>query len=127
MATLIAAIGGLTAAYGIIGLISPDSIKRFASRFHSRAGWYAGFISRLLFGALLLVAGPACRPDIPWVGWTVRTIGALAIIVAVLVIVLGPAKSLAALDWSLKRPSIFWRGLMLITFLIGGFLVYAGT
>ena len=127
MATVVAAIGGLTAAYGIIGLIRPDSIKRFAGRFHSLAGWYAGLISRLVFGTLLLVAGPACRPDIPWVGWTVRAIGTLAIVVAVLVIVFGPAKSLAMLDRALQRSSTFWRGVMLITFLIGGFLVYAGT
>ena len=80
MATVVAVIGGLTAAYGIIGLICPDSIKRFAGRFHSRAGWYAGFISRLVVGALLLVAGPACRPDMPWVGWTVRAIGAFGIL-----------------------------------------------
>lgn len=58
MAIIVAAIGGVTALYGIIGVINPDAVKQFAGRFRTRSGWYAAIISRLVFGVLFLVAGP---------------------------------------------------------------------
>jgi len=126
MATIVAVIGGITALYGVIGVISPETIKPFAGRFRSRHGWYAAIIIRLVLGVILVIAGPSCRPDTLWIGWTVRGIGALAIVVAIVVSLLGEAQSLAMMDWSLSRPSTFWRGIMLITLLIGEFLLYAG-
>jgi hypothetical protein len=124
MTLVVTVIGVLASLVGLVGAISPDTIRQIAGRFRGAAGRYASAITRLMVGALLVWTGSACRPDMPWVGWTVRGIGVLAIAAALTLLLMGHARFQAILDWSLSRPE-FLRGTSLIALVVGVFLIYA--
>jgi hypothetical protein len=124
MTTVVAVIGVLATLSGLVGVISPDTMKKLGVRFRSPVGIYSAIGIRLIVGALLIWAGPACRPETPWVGWTVRGIGALAVTAAIVLLLLGRARFEALADWSLNQPT-FLRGTSLLALLIGLFLIYA--
>jgi hypothetical protein len=125
MPILVTVIGGLAAVAGLIGVVRPDLMKQLAVRFRTPAGMYAAIGIRIVVGALLVWAGPACRPETPWVGWTVRAIGLLAIVVALGLLLSGRARFEALAEWSLGRPA-FLRGTSVIALAVGAFLIYAG-
>jgi hypothetical protein len=124
MTAVVAVIGVLAILSGLIGVLSPDTMKQLGVRFRSPAGIYAAIGARLIAGSLLIWAGPACRPDKPWVGWTVRGIGVLAVAVAIVLLLLGRARFEAFADWCLNRPA-FLRGSSLVALVVGLFLIYA--
>jgi hypothetical protein len=124
MTTVVAVVGVLAMLSGLIGVISPDTMKRLGVRFRSPAGIYSAIGIRLIVGGLLIWAGAACRPETPWVGWTVRGIGVLAVTVALVLLLVGRARFEALADWSLNRPAIL-RFTSLVALLVGLFLTYA--
>jgi hypothetical protein len=126
MATVAAIIGVVATVMGIVGVLSPALMRRFAEQFHSPAALYAGQAARILIGILLIVAGSYCRPDSPWVGYVVRVIGVVAIIVAVALIVRGPNRAKNLIDRWTSSSDATVRGTMLIVLLVGGILIYAG-
>jgi hypothetical protein len=127
MAVLVAIIGAAVALLGLVGVASPEAMRRFGSRFRDPPALYAAAAIRMAIGALLFLAGPACRPETPWIGTAVRIFGALLVLAAGVLLIIGPARFRAIIDWSLNQSPAFLRGWSLFAVVIGGLLIYAGS
>jgi hypothetical protein len=120
-------IGALAALVGILGMLSPDAMRRLDARFRSAAALYAAAAARLVVGVLLLFAAPQCRPDTPWVGWVVRFLGVVGIVAAIVMLLVGPGRLRPIVDWWINRPDSLIRGASLFLLAVGSLLLYAGT
>lgn len=127
MTYIVAAIGAIIALLGVTGVFSPAAMKAIATRFRSPAGMYAAVVIRLVMGVLLYWAGPYCRPETPWIGWVVRLVGVLVVVAAVVLLLLGPVRFRATIDWFLGRSPTFQRCWAAMATVFGAFLIYAGT
>jgi hypothetical protein len=122
---LVTVLGALVVAKGIFGLASPARMSSIAEDIITPAALYGVAAMRLAVGAFLLWIGPACRPDKHWVGLAVRAIGVLAILVAIGIVVMGPAQLQDFVTGSSNHLSLV-RGAMLPVLVVGAFLIYAG-
>lgn len=127
MAAIVAIIGGIVLLLGMVGVVSPATMKSIGNYFRTPGSLYVAVSIRVVIGALLIVAGPHCRPDTPWVGLTVRIIGGLVVVAAVTLLFLGSGRFLAMLDWGLSRPPMALRLWAVVAVAMGGFFLYAGT
>lgn len=126
MATVVSAIGGLMALGGLVGLVSPSLLRRISTRFREPPGIHIAVSFRLLMGVLLLAAASSCRPDRHWVAWVVGTFGAIVLLAAVVLLVLGKARFRALVDWATGLPASVLRSTSVVAILMGAFLIWAG-
>jgi hypothetical protein len=126
MAVIVLLIGVLAAIFGLVGVINPNATRYLATRFRGPVGMYTAVVSRITAGSLLIWAGPACHPEMPWIGWSVRLIGAISIAAALCLLLMGLAKYQAFIDWSIRQSPLFLRGVSLAALMVGVFLIYDG-
>jgi hypothetical protein len=126
MAIIVAVIGGVTAALGLTGVLYPQVMRQFAARFRDPPGMYIASAVRLVLGALLIWAGPACRPESPWVGVAVRLFGVLIVVSAGVILLAGAERFRAIIDWSLTKSPGFLRGWSAVAVVLGALLLLAG-
>ena len=108
------------AALGVLGLISPDRLVRFAKLFQSRSGLYSAAAFRLALGlALILAAVSSKAPDV------LRVLGVVLIIAGLATPLLGVERSRKLIAWWAALGSGFVRAWSCIALAIGLLLVYA--
>ena len=121
MSSIIVVFGIAVALLGMISLVRPTGLIRFAeTAWQSSTGFYLAVTVRLVLGAVLIVAAPDCRfPDV------VRILGIVSLIAAAAAVILGHERLRSFVQWWVGRPAGFIRGWSGVVVAFGCFLVYA--
>ncbi|NQT90959.1 MAG: hypothetical protein HQ558_06875 [Candidatus Omnitrophica bacterium] len=120
MVMAVKAIGIVILLIGVVFMIMPKAMRSCMS-FWTR-GWNAllGALINVPLGAFLLYAASECR-----VMWFVATIGIIAIVKGVLIVVLGPARvSKAAVAWTTRKDFVL-RLIAVMPIAFGILLIFA--
>jgi len=121
MSTAVVVVGVAVFVLGALGLVRPTALMRLVDGpWRSRAGLYLAMAVRAALGILLLVAADDTRFP-----WAMRILGAVSLVAAVSLPIIGYARLRAFVDWWLARPAGFVRGWSAVACLFGAFLVYA--
>jgi hypothetical protein len=105
---------------GAWGVFAPGSIFAFISGWSSKTGFWLAVLLRLSFGLALWFAAPDTR-------WPVllRGFGALAIVMAAALPVVGYARFRRVIDWWTSRSHLVMRLWSLVAVAIGGIVLWA--
>lgn len=117
LATVIAA---LVAAMGVVGIAAPSVLLEFAQSLQTPGGLYAAAAIRLIFGAVLVWAASASRMPT-----TLRVIGVVIMLAALVGPLLGVERSQAMLGWFSSRGPLFMRAWASLPLVFGLFIIYA--
>ena len=105
---------------GIWGVLAPARITDFVSRFSSKGGlWFAAGI-RLVLGLALWFAAPQSRAPL-----LLQVLGAVAIIAAVVIPLMGADRFKALVDWWAKLPPGAQRVWSLAAVAFGAVILWA--
>ena len=107
---------------GAWGVFAPGSIFTFISGWSSKNGFWLAVILRLCFGLALWFAAPDTR--LPAL---LRTLGALAIVLAAALPIVGYERFKRIIDWWTKRPPFVMRLWSLLAVAIGGVVLWSLT
>ena len=123
MAIVVAILGLLIAAIGVVGVFNPQVLRALVNNFWLRRyGLPAAVAIRLIVGVLLILAAPSCRFSA-----VVRIFGIATLIAAAGLLLLGKKRLEGLVGWIVSRPSSelrLWAG---VAVALGGFLLYAGS
>lgn len=120
MAVIVSILGILIAVIGVAGLARPQSIVNLIQHWHSSARFWIALLVRAVLGVVLLAVAPECR----WPAF-VQVIGALSILAAAGLLVMGRARLDSLIAWWLDRSDLV-RLAALLTVIFGIVLIYAG-
>jgi hypothetical protein len=121
MSLLVVLFGVLLGVVGVAGLAAAPRVVGGFLRWAPRTRFYVAVGVRLIFGAVLLLGASDCR--FPTV---LLVLGAIALVAALVLAVLGQSRIDAMFQWWLQRPMPILRAWFAAALLFGGFLVYAG-
>jgi hypothetical protein len=121
MGVAIAAIGAVISVLGIAGLAAPTRMSRALDGFKSSPGKIYGWAGvRVLMGLILILgASGTAFPTL------IRFIGAVLVLKAALVPLLGLDRVRALLEWFQTRTPLLIRFLFFLVASFGAFLVWA--
>ena len=120
---LAVAFGFMVATIGAVGLATPSVLLDLGDSLISSTALYVAAVVLAFFGAVLLWVAPASRAP-----KTLRVIGALLILTAVLTPYFGVEQSRAMLDSLLKEGrSMLMRAWAGVAVVLGLFIVHANT
>ena len=120
-ALAVAALGVLIAGVGLGGVFAPRQLIGWVRAVWSKERLWFAVLFRLVIGALLIYAAPACRaPEI------VRVLGVITILAAGALVFLGADRMQRFIEWWCERPSGLIRVWSAVGVVLGGFLIYAG-
>ena len=123
MAIVVAILGLLIAAIGVVGVFNRQVLRALVINFWLRRyGLPAAVAIRLIVGVLLILAAPSCRFSA-----IVRIIGIATLIAAAGLLLLGTKRLAGLVGWVVSRPSSelrLWAGAAVA---FGVFLLYAGS
>jgi hypothetical protein len=114
--------GFMVATIGAVGVATPSVLLELSDSLITSAVLYGAAAVRAFFGAVLLWVAPASRAP-----KTLRVIGALLILAAVLTPFFGVERSRDMLDWLLNQGPMFTRAWSGVAVVLGLFIVYANT
>ena len=121
MLTVIAIFGVLICLGSIFGIIAPgrllDVVRGVMN--HS-AGLYFAVGVRLALGIVLVLAAPASRFPL-----ALQILGVITIIAALSIPFIGRARLMQLVEWFLGMPAAAVRGILVLGFAFGAFLIYA--
>lgn len=107
---------------GAWGVFAPGSIFAFISGWSSKTGFWLAVLLRLSFGLALWFAAPDTRFPI-----LLRALGALAIVMAATLPVIGYARFKRVIEWWTNRSHFVMRMWSLLAVLIGGVVLWSLT
>ena len=107
---------------GAWGVFAPGSIFAFISGWSSKTGFWLAVLLRLCFGLALWFAAPDTRLPI-----LLRGLGALAIVMAAALPVIGYARFERVIGWWTSRSHFVMRLWSLIAVAIGGVVLWSLT
>ena len=107
---------------GAWGVFAPGSIFAFISGWSSKTGFWLAVLLRLCFGLALWFAAPDTRLPI-----LLRGLGALAIVMAAALPVIGYARFARVIGWWTSRSHFVMRLWSLIAVAIGGVVLWSLT
>ena len=108
------------AAMGLIIAIRPDILKKILNFWKEGKRAYLAGVMRLVFGVIFLFAAQGCKfPAL------IFTIGALALIGAAVIFLVGPDKIKPILGWWEKKPPLVIRIMGTAAFIIGALIFYS--
>lgn len=121
MSAIVGVLGVVIAGLGILGIVRPGDLVGFVSlAWKSPSGLYLAIAVRLVLGIALIGAASGSRyPD------ALRILGALSILTAVLVPILGSERVRAFVEWWVGRPCGLIRAWAAFAVVFGVFLVHA--
>ena len=122
MKLLAVVFGFMVATIGAVGVATPSVLLELSDSLITSAVLYGAAAVRAFFGAVLLWVAPASRAP-----KTLRVIGALLILAAVLTPFFGVERSRDMLDWLLNQGPMFTRAWSGVAVVLGLFIVYANT
>lgn len=108
------------AGVGLFGLLYPQGLAVFVSRWESQAGLWTAAALRVVFGIILWLAAPTSQ--------TPQAMQALAVIIIAAggaLPLIGLPRFLAMLAWWRRQPLALVRAWSLIPILLGSFLLWA--
>lgn len=120
MLILVKLFGIVLVALGVIFLINPEVIKKYAAFWTKGKRIYMGGILSLLIGIIFLLVASQTR-----LTWFVALFGILALIKGILLFVLGPAKIIAMINWWQARPPLVLRLYAFLVLALGVLLIYS--
>ncbi len=113
------ALGMLIGVVGLVGIASPSTLLEFGRSLQTPAALYAVAVVRLVFGAVLVWVAPVSRTP-----KTLRVLGTLIILAALVTPYVGIERMQAMLDWWSSQGSSFQRAWAGVAVLFGLFVVY---
>ncbi len=119
MKILIALFGVLICLAGLTILILPEKFKNIMNRWTGQPRFLFAVIIRVLFGALLL--SEAANLKFPF---AIKIIGAISILAAVVLLLVGQERMDRFIDWWMKQSEIVFRVASVLAFALGAFLIY---
>ena len=122
MTVIIALLGAVIAAAGVLGLARPAVFRAMFDRLGEQAAWVSAVSIRLLFGTLLLIAADDLR-----LSGVMSVLGWVVIIAAVVLLLLGPERFNRFVRWWLALSDTAFRASMAFAAVFGLFLVYVAT
>ena len=106
---------------GVVGIGRPASLIAFVERpWRTRAGLYVAIVIRTILGFLLVAAASSTRFP-----WAIGGLGALSLIGAVAIAVLGFDRMRSFIAWWVARPPAFVQAWSFAACAFGAFLIYA--
>lgn len=121
MTWIVFAVGWLIVAGSFALLVAPGMMRKILAEFPKRH-WIALAVSlRILIGILLIIAAPGTRAPM-----FVQIIGVIAIVAALFLALLGPARLQRFVEWFLRKPDRMFRCWSLFGLAFGAALVWAG-
>ena len=119
--TFVVALGVVVIVLAAWGLFAPEKlVAMVTSAMDQSWGMVVAVVVRLALGVALIIAAPVSRFPVAF-----QVIGAIAIVAAVALLIMGRERTRRFLDWWLQRfsgPMI--RLWLLFGIAVGGFLVY---
>ena len=112
--------GALIAAIGIVGVAMPPVLLDFARSLQTSAALYVVVAVRVAFGALLIFVAPVSRMP-----RTLRVIGTVIIVAALLALVFGVERAAVLLDWWSNQNTLLMRAWAMLAVIFGAFIIYA--
>ncbi len=119
MKTLIALFGVLICLGGLTILILPEKFKNIMNRWTGQPRFLFAVIIRVVLGAILL--SEAANLKFPL---AMKIIGAISILAAVVLLLVGQERMDRFIDWWMKRSENVFRVASVIAFALGAFLIY---
>jgi hypothetical protein len=116
--SLVGAVIGLLAA---IGIFAPFRAVRWIRDWHPPSRFWLAVLWRLVLGVFLIRAAPECRTP-----RLVLALGGLALAAGIAILVMGPRRLDALVDWWLDRSAAVLAVSFAAAAALGCFLVYAG-
>ena len=112
--------GALIAAIGVVGVAMPPVLLDFARSLQTSAALYEVVAVRVAFGALLIFVAPVSRMP-----RTLRVIGTVIIVAALLALVFGVERAAVLLDWWSNQNTLLMRAWAMLAVIFGAFIIYA--
>ena len=112
--------GALIAAIGIVGVAMPPVLLDFARSLQTSAALYVIVAIRVAFGALLIFVAPVSRMP-----RTLRAIGTVIIVAALLALAFGVERAAVLLDWWSNQNTLLMRAWAMLAVIFGAFIIYA--
>ena len=122
MKTVAILAGALIAAIGIVGVAMPPVLLDLARSLQTSAALYVVVAVRVAFGALLIFVAPVSRMP-----RTLRVIGTVIIVAALLALVFGVERAAVLLDWWSSQDTLLMRAWAMLAVIFGAFIIYAVT
>ena len=111
----------VTIIVGIVGLTSPDSVTLVRRLyFATPVGLYVAVAVRMAMGLVVVLCAPASRAP-----KTLRALGAVMCMQALVATLLGPERARAVLEWETMQGTAVLRVGAAVALAIGCFLVFA--
>lgn len=119
MKTVIALFGVLICLGGLAILILPEKFKNVMKRWTGQPRFLFAVIIRVVLGAILL--SEAANLKFPL---AMKVIGAISILAAVVLLLVGQERMDRFIDWWMKRSENVFRVASVLAFALGAFLIY---
>jgi len=120
MHLIIKIIGIVFVLLAILFFSKPDIMKTLMHFFKRSNRIYLAAAARLILATIFLTAARECN-----ITWIITSFGLLFILSALLIIILGPAKTRPILEWYEKQPVGLLQILAILLLVIGAVIIYA--
>ena len=104
---------------GLMGIVSPESLVRFARLWQRPGGLWLAAAIRIVLGVAMLMAAPESRAPL-----ALRILGVFIIIAGVITPFYGMERFSKMLNWWATRSVAFKRAWASVALLFGVFLIY---
>lgn len=119
MTALLALLGAILALFGLVGMVRPSTFLETIAGWPPGKRWTSAIVSRLVLGgtALAAAADTLHPPLVMAFGW-------LVLVAAIALLLIGPRRLDAMVDWWLRMPAATVAFGFALGVLLGAFLVY---
>ena len=119
---LVALVGWVLVATGLLGIAQPHLMLGWVLGWPGDVRFYVTVGTRVLLGLLFIFAAPKCR-----LPRFIRTIGIIALVAGAVYFFLGRGRLDSLIQWMFGQPSMFIQLLYSVTILFGVALIYSGS
>ena len=122
MNIIVAVIGWIIVAEGLLGIARPHLMLAAVSSWSPNLLLYVTVGARIVIGLLLFFAAPSCR-----LPRFTRVIGAIAFLSGIVWAFLGASRLAAIVQWISAKPSGVIQLIYVLAVILGAFLVFSGS
>ncbi len=122
MNIIVAIIGWVIVAEGLLGIIRPHLLLEAVVGWSPDLRLYISVGSRIVIGLLLFFAAPSCR-----LPRFTRAIGIIVFVAGIVFAFIGANRIGSIVEWISGKPSLVIQLVYLLAIILGGFLVYSGS
>ncbi len=122
MKIIITLFGVLICLAGLTILIVPEKFKNFMNRWTGQPRFLFAVIIRVVLGAILLSEAATLRFPL-----AMKIIGAISILAAVILLLIGQERMDRFIDWWMKQSEIVFRVASVLAIAFGAFFIYSAS